>query len=70
MTACVEFADACMCRSTSLLSEGLTDTGGMTREFFTLAARDIVGMYMCNGTFTHNSVALQVRNQRLTRTNT
>ncbi len=36
----------CMHVQVNFLTERGTDTAGMTREFFTLAARDIVGMYM------------------------
>lgn len=37
-----------------------TDTGGVTREFFTLLVNNITRKYMIGGMFTHNSMALQV----------
>lgn len=38
------------------------DTGGLSREFFTIVEKDIIRKYMHEdaGTFKHNSVALQV----------
>lgn len=42
------------------MAESGTDTGGMTREFFTLMAKELLKTYMIGGTFSHNSVALQV----------
>ena len=42
------------------LGEEGQDTGGLTREFFTLVSKDVAGEYMACGTFRHNSVALQV----------
>ncbi len=44
----------------NFLGERGVDTGGMTREFFTIIARDIVAVYIRSGTFKHNFVALQV----------
>lgn len=36
------------------------DTGGLTREFFTIINKDMHKKYMDCGTFMHNAVALQV----------
>ena len=47
-------------KQVEFVGEAGCDTGGLTREFFTLLAKDVTKVYMDCGTFKHNSVALQV----------
>ena len=42
------------------IDEAGVDTGGLLREFFMLLFRQIQETYIENGTFRHDSVALQV----------
>lgn len=45
----------------SFIGEDGQDNGGLTREFFSLIAREILERYMeSTGIFRHNALALQV----------